>query len=395
MIDVSHAMDAFYPSLVFLRKLEILQGFAHIHIHALRVVRPGRDFRQHRRAATEERLAIDYYKTLGVPRSADASEIKKAYRKLARKHHPDVNPGNDDAEKKFKEIQEAYAVLSDKEKRKQYDAFGTVDGDPTAGFDPFRRARGRGFRQEPEGFRVDIDGMGGFQDLGDLFGQFFGGAGPGRTRPSPRRGADQELAVEVDFADAVRGTTISLPVQRQLGCSSCGGTGTDQHGRCSSCHGAGVVISTERMRVKIPEGVADGNRIRVAGKGAEGSQGGTTGDLFVRVAVRPHPFFERDGDNIRTTIPVTFSEAYLGGEVEIGTIHGPVRAKLPPGTNSGRVFRLRGKGVRNTKTRAHGDHLYSVEIVVPRVVSPAGEETARRIGELYQGNPRDTLPRTL
>ena len=345
--------------------------------------------------ATEARLATDYYRTLGVPRSAGASDIKKAYRKLARKYHPDVNPGSDDAEKKFKEIQEAYAVLSDSEKKQQYDTFGTVDGDPTAGFDPFRRARGRASNRGPEGFQVDFDGMGGFQDLGDVFSQFFGGARGGRARQAPRRGADQELAVEVSFTDAVQGTTISLPVQRQLQCSTCGGAGATQRGGCPSCHGAGVVISTERMRVKVPEGVADGNRVRVAGKGAEGGRGGSPGDLFVRVTVRPHPFFERDGNNIHTTIPVTFSEAYLGGEVEVGTIHGPVRAKVPSGTNSGRTFRLRGKGVRNTKTRAYGDHLYTVEIVVPKVVSPAGEETAKRVGELYQGNPRDTLPRTL
>jgi len=340
-------------------------------------------------------LATDYYRTLGVPRSADASDIKKAYRKLARKYHPDVNPGNDEAEKKFKELQEAYAVLSDPEKKQQFDTYGTVDGDPTAGFDPFRRARARTSTQGPEGFRVDFDGMGGFQDLGDIFGQFFGGARPGRARQAPRRGADQELAVEVSFADAVQGTTISLPVQRRLQCSTCGGTGTSKQGSCPTCHGAGVVISTERMRVKVPEGVADGNRIRVAGKGADGHLGGSPGDLFARLTVRPHSFFEREGDDVRTTIPVTFAEAYLGGEVEVGTIHGPVRAKVPPGTNSGRTFRLRGKGVRNTKTRAYGDHLYTVEIVVPKVVSPVGEEIARRVGELYQGCPRDTLPRTL
>ncbi len=160
--------------------------------------------------ATEARLATDYYKILGVSRSADASEIKKAYRKLARKYHPDVNPGNDEAEKNFKEIQEAYAVLSDEKKKRQYDTYGTVDGDPTAGFDPFRRARTRTSASGPEGFSVDFDGMGGFQDLGDIFSQFFGGARPGRGRQAPRRGADQEVSVEVKFADAVQGTTISL-----------------------------------------------------------------------------------------------------------------------------------------------------------------------------------------
>jgi molecular chaperone DnaJ len=343
----------------------------------------------------EESVPTDYYKTLGVARSADAAEIKKAYRKLARKFHPDVNPGNENAEQKFKEIQEAYAVLSDPKRKKQYDTYGTVEGDPSAGFDPFSRARSRTAHRGPEGFSFEFDGAGGFQDLGDIFGQFFGGARPGRTRQAPRRGADQELAVEVGFAEAVQGTTISLPVQRQMRCSACGGSGSSQRRACGSCHGAGVVISTERMRVKIPEGVADGNKVRIAGKGAEGVQGGPAGDLFVRVTVRPHDFFEREGDNIHTTVPVTFAEAYLGGEIEVGTIHGPVRAKVPAGTNSGRTFRLRGKGVRNTRTRAYGDHLYTVEIVVPKVVSPAGEESARRVSELYQGDPRDRLPRTL
>lgn len=345
--------------------------------------------------AVEENVATDYYKILGVSKTADGPEIKKAYRKLARKYHPDVNPGNDEAEKRFKEIQEAYAVLSDTKRRKQYDTFGTVDGDPTAGFDPFRTARRRAGSQGPEGFRVDFDGVGGFQDLGDIFGQFFGGSRPGRRANVPRRGSDQELTVEVGFSEAVQGTTVNLPVQRQLRCSECGGTGSVGRGVCPSCRGAQFVIATERLRVKIPEGVADGTKVRVAGKGAEGARGGAPGDLFVRIKVRPHAFFEREGDNIHTTVPITFAEAYLGSEVEIGTVHGAVRAKVPAGTNSGRTFRLRGKGVRNTRTRAYGDHLYTVEIVVPKVVSPVGEETARRIGELYQGNPRDGLPRAL
>jgi molecular chaperone DnaJ len=341
-------------------------------------------------------VATDYYRALGVSRDADAAEIKKAYRKLARKYHPDVNPGSADAEKRFKEIQEAYAVLSDAEKRAQYDTYGTVDGVPGADFDPFRRRTGgRSGWRDAGGFRVDIGEAGGFQDLGDLFGEIFGGGRGPRAAKRPRRGADQEATVEVDFEEAVRGTSVVLPIQRQVSCTACGGAGTAERRPCPSCHGAGVVISTERLRVKIPEGVADGTRVRVAGKGGEGPGGDAAGDLYVRVRVRPHTFVRRDGDHIHTTVPVTFAEAYRGAEIEIGTVHGPVRAKVPPGTNSGRTFRLRGKGVRSAKTRTYGDHLYTIQIVVPKVVSPAGEGAARAVAELYDGNPRASLPRNL
>ncbi len=342
------------------------------------------------RRVQEERVAGDYYKSLGVSRDAEAGEIKKAYRKLARKYHPDVNPDDADAEQKFREIQEAYAVLSDDEKRKQYDTYGRVDNIPDAGFDPFSRSRGRAEWQDLGGYQVDMG------DLGDIFGDIFGGRGGGRRRVVPQKGPDYEASMEIDFVDAVRGTTVTLPVQRQVQCASCGGSGSAGGGAaCPTCHGVGGVVNTERLRVKIPEGIADGNRVRVAGRGAEGTDGGPAGDLYVRVKVRPDPFFKREGDNVLTTVPVTFSEAYRGAEIEVGTIHGPVRAKVPAGTDSGRVFRLRGKGVRNKKTRAYGDHLYTVEITVPKVVSPAGEETARRVADLYQGNPRDKLPRNL
>jgi molecular chaperone DnaJ len=341
-------------------------------------------------------VSVDYYKILGVGRSATAAEIKKAYRKLARKFHPDVNPDNPEAEKRFKEIQEAYAVLSDDERRKQYDTFGSVEGGPGMGFDPFRQASSSW--RDAGGFRVDFGGGnvgGGFQDLGDLFGDIFGGRGRGRsaqTARRPQRGTDQVVEIEIDFRDAVGGTSVTIPVQRQVRCGTCGGSGNTDQTVCPSCRGSGILISTERLRVKIPEGVADGQRVRVAGKGAEGRGGGQPGDLFVRVIVRPDAFFKREGDNVHTTIPLTFSEAYRGAEIEIGTVHGPVRAKVPAGTNSGRTFRLRGKGVRNTKTRAYGDHLYTVHIVVPKVMSPAGDETARNVAELYQTNPRDGLP---
>jgi molecular chaperone DnaJ len=338
-------------------------------------------------------VAGDYYETLGGRRIIKKKKIKKAYRKLARKYHPDVNPDSPEAEKKFKEIQEAYAVLSDADKRKQYDTYGTVDSVPDMGFDPFRRARGQAEWQDLGGYRVEFGDAGGFGDLGDLFGEFFGGAA--RRRRQPRKGRDYEAVVEIDFTDAVHGTTVALPVQRQIQCTECGGSGAVGGNACPTCHGAQTVVNTERLRVKIPEGIADGNRVRVAGKGSEGSHGGAPGDLFVRVNVRPHRFFKRDGDNILTTVPVTFQEAYRGAEIEVGTIHGPVRAKVPPGTDSGRTFRLRGKGVRNKRTRAYGDHLYTVEIVVPKVVSPAGEEASRRVADLYDGNPREKLPRSL
>ncbi len=342
-------------------------------------------------------MATDYYQVLGVSRDADAAEIKKAYRRLARKHHPDVNPGNAEAEQRFKQVQEAYAVLSDKDKRRQYDTFGTVDGDP-AGFDPFRRARGGGGWSD-RGFRVEFGDagfgqVGGFQDLGEMFGEVFGGR-PRTARPRQQRGVDLHAAVEIELEEAVRGTTITLPVQRQVRCAECGGGGAAGSSTCGACRGRGEVIATERLRVKVPEGIADGKKVRVAGKGSEGREGGAAGDLLVAVHIRPHPYFRREGDDIHTTVPITFPEAYRGAEIEVGTVHGPVRAKVPPGTSSGRTFRLRGKGVRNLRTLAFGDHLYTVEIVVPKVMSPAGEDAARRVADLYDGDPRGHLPRSL
>ena len=322
----------------------------------------------------------DLYELLGVPRTATPEEIKKAYRKLARRYHPDVNPSNPNAEKRFREIQESYAVLSDTDKRAQYDQFGTVDEAEMA----FRRAQAA--RREPRrqaGPRYGA--FGGFADLGDLFGDLFRGMGPAAHPP----GAPAEAEVELDFAAAVRGTSVVVAARREAACDACGGAGSLEDTTCSRCHGSGRLVHTERLRVRIPAGIGDGDRVHA------GSRSGGAHDVWVRVRVLPHPFFERKGDDIHTVIPLTVAEAYAGGDIEVGTIHGPVLAKIPAGTQGGQRFRLRGKGVRNVRTGVNGDHYYTVQVMVPRMVSPAGREAARRLGELYGGNVRSTLPRGL
>jgi molecular chaperone DnaJ len=323
----------------------------------------------------------DLYEVLGVARTATADEIKKAYRRLARRFHPDVNPGKPDAEKRFREIQEAYAVLSNDEKRQQYDQFGTVDEQEIAAHHARTRRAGHGRRVD-----FDMRDMGSFADLGGLFGDLFGGFGGG-----PRAAAAQplEATVEIEFGDAMRGTSVVVPVRREVSCEQCGGSGANANRTCARCHGSGVLVHTDRLRVRLPAGVGDGDRVRAS------IRDGSEREVSVAVRVRPHPFFERKGDDIHTVVPVTFAEAYLGAEVEIGTIHGPVRAKIPAGTQSGQRFRLRGKGVRNVRTGSGGDHLYTVQVAVPRVMSAAGREVARRAAELYPVDPREQLPREL
>ena len=312
---------------------------------------------------SKEAAPNQYYDTLEVRRDASPDEIKKAYRRLARKFHPDVNPGDRAAEDRFKNIQEAYSVLNDPEKRKQYDLYGQY------GFaqDPAGGPGGFGF----SGFDFSDPGggaqSGGFRDIfADLFGR---GDSAGRNH----QGRDLETQVEVPFIDAVRGTQISIDVNHLKGRER--------------------IQTIERLRVKIPPGVNTGSRVRVAGKGEAGEAGRPAGDLFLVVKVRPHPLFKREGNNILCSIPVTVTEAALGSEIEVPTVSGTARLKIPPGTQSGQKFRLRGRGVPATRGGGRGDELVEVRIVLPERLTERSREILREFAQLNPQDPRKKIER--
>ena len=301
----------------------------------------------------------DYYEILGVKKTASDDELKKAYRGLAKKWHPDKHKGDKDAENKFKEISEAYAVLSDKEKREQYDrlgreAFGPGGANPFAGFD-FSQFMGGGARGRKTGGKR---GGGGSIDFTDIFGDLFGGGG---FQSGPSRGSDVQAETTIDLRDAIHGSTLELRV------------------------------GNERVKVRIPEGIADGQTLRVRGKGALGENGGPAGDLHLVVRVRPHPLFDRRGDDIHIELPITVGEAIRGAEIEAPTVHGPVRMRIPPGTPAGKTLRLTGKGV-NKKTGGAGDQYCRIQIVVP---PSAPSEAIDGIEAAYAENPRTNLKTTL
>jgi molecular chaperone DnaJ len=354
--------------------------------------------------STKDFLEKDYYKTLGVAKGASADEIKKSYRKLARKYHPDANEGDPKAEERFKEISEAYNVLSDEKRRKEYDEARTLfGGGPRM---PGSSGTTGGYNFDLGDLFGNTTGAAGSR-LGDLLGGVFGRGGGGTTttqQARPRRGADVETETSLSFSDAIEGATVSLRLTGEGPCKSCMGTGakagtvprvcptcegTGQGSRnlgsfafsepCKTCHGRGLVVddpcptcsgsgramSTRTIQARIPAGVADGQRIKLAGKGVSGERGGPNGDLYVRVHVDKHPVFGRSAHNLTLTVPVTIAEAALGAEIKVPTLHGmPVSLRIPAGTPSGRTFRVRGKGVRR-KDGTIGDLLVTVNVQVP------------------------------
>ena len=358
----------------------------------------------------------DYYQVLGVAKNATAAEIKKAYRKLAQQHHPDANPGNAEAEERFKEISAAHDVIGDEDKRKQYDQVRDM---AAAGYGAGGSGGGGGF---PGGVRFEDLG-----DLGDLFGGLFGGAGRG-SRARSARGADLETTVTVAFDDAMSGTTVPVRIQGPAPCETCHGSGAapgtsastcsrcggsgavavnqglfQMSQTCPVCHGSGRVVETpcptcggigsrrrtRSFQVKVPAGVNDGARIRLAGRGEPGSAGGQPGDLFVRVRVQQHAFFGRAGHDLTLELPVTYPEAALGAEVRVPTLNGPITMKVPAGTPNGKTFRLKGKGA--PKRGGHGDLLVTTRIEVPRKLSRPEKDLLKRLRETEKGSPRRDL----
>lgn len=314
----------------------------------------------------------DYYAILGVPEGATGEEIRKSFRRLAKKYHPDVNPGDRAAEAKFKEINEAHEVLSDPKKRAEYDAIrrgAFSGGGPFAWEGPGRGASGFGF------------GGAGF-DIGDLFGDLFGGAS-GRFERTGFPGRDIEMEVPVDFLDMARGTVREIEYRRPRRCVACGGGGRTAGRRlCQACRGAGTTEAAERIRLKIPAGAADGATIRVPGKGEEGA--GRAGDLVVTLRMIPHRYFRREGHDIVLDVPLSYSEAVRGAKIEVPTIDGPVSVTIPPGSSSGRRLRLKGRGTPVPGGSGRGDQYLVLQIVVPPVRTPEFLRLVERLAE-YEG----------
>ncbi len=319
----------------------------------------------------------DYYTILGVKRNASEQEIKQAYRRLARKYHPDVNPGDKTAEAKFKEMNEAHEVLSDAEKRKKYDQYG----DQWQYADQFAKT---GAQQGPfQGSR-----QGGAQtfhfeeeDLGNVFGDFFRGTATAGRRARPRRNLDIESPVEVTLEEAYSGTSRILSLENEEPCPTCQGTGRIRNAVCTTCNGAGAVLRTKRLEVKIPSGVKEGSRVRVAGQGRQ-EYGGVQGDLYLLISVKPHAVFERKEDDLYVDVPIPLMVAVLGGEVEVPTLRGKLALKVPTETQNGRVFRLAGQGMPHLGDSSRGDLLAKMSVVLPTRLSAEEKRLFEQLSRL-------------
>ncbi|MBC7206264.1 MAG: molecular chaperone DnaJ [Methyloversatilis sp.] len=359
----------------------------------------------------------DFYDILGVNRDASDDEIKKAYRKLAMKYHPDRNPDSKEAEDKFKEAKEAYEILSDGQKRAAYDQYGHAGVDPNMG-------GGAGGGQ----------GFGGFGDaFGDIFGEIFGNqGGRGGGRSGVYRGADLRYNLEVSLEEAARGTDTRIRIPTMDDCGTCGGTGAKPgtkpvtcttcngvgqvrmqqgffsiqqtcpkcHGTgkmvkdpCNDCHGAGRVKGSKTLQVKIPAGIDEGDRIRLAGEGERGQGGGPAGDLYVQIHIKPHTVFQREGDDLHCEMPIGFATAALGGEIEIPTLDGAAKIKIPAETQSGKVFRLRGKGIKGVRSSYPGDLMCHVVVETPVNLTARQRELLKEFDDINRSDEASHSPR--
>ena len=357
----------------------------------------------------------DYYEVLGVSRDADDKELKKAYRRIAMKFHPDRNPGDSEAENKFKEANEAYEVLSDTQKRAAYDQFGHEGVNAGGGFGP--------------------GGPGGasFSDIfGDVFGDIFGGGAAGGRRGGPQRGADLRYNLEIDLEEAVKGTTVKIRVPTLVGCDLCDGSGAKKGSKpvtcttcgglgqvrmqqgffsvqqtcpncrgkgktisdpCSKCYGRGLVEETKTLSVKVPPGIDTGDRIRLSGEGEAGPDGGPAGGLYVQGSGREHSIFQRDGKHLYCEVPITIVDAALGGELEVPTLESRVKLKIPPETQTGKLFRLRGKGVMPLRGGSVGDLLCRVVIETPVNLTKHQRDLMKQLGDSFTESGDKQSPR--
>ena len=317
----------------------------------------------------------DYYEVLGIGKNATDAEIKSAYRKLAKKYHPDLNPGNKEAEEKFKEVNEANDVLSDPQKRQRYDQFGFAGVDPN-----YAAANGGG----AGGFGGGFGGV----DLGDIFGDIFGGGFGGgfsgfgggsstRTANVPRKGHDIQASVILTFEEAAHGCSKKITINRQDTCPDCGGRGTIIRNPCKTCRGTGKTAARKSLEINIPAGIDDDQNIALRGQGDAGSNGGPAGDVIVHVTVKADPMFERDGYDVTIHVPITFSQAVLGDDVEVPTVDGRIVQHIPEGTQSGTKFRLRGQGIQYLNGRGRGDQYVIVDVEIPKKVTRAQREALK------------------